>query len=415
MKQLEKIARKLTESLPFIDIVEGELSPAIFYPFKIFEFPKSIGFKREANTIIQGCVDDILDIQHSKYGPLFKSLDNEHVYDFLTKISSDVKQNPDSNKYNLLLRFLDDFIKNLKIFTFHSYIKIGNLKISKIYDFNSFKFIPINEIVFGELITWVDDEAKQKIIKDFQKDSNFFSAVMELQISALDEKHAKTKTLQNAIDILNVFKALGAIGIIHEGETQLSFHNIYLINQDTRFFYQMTHIENYGKIGAIFDIDSFGQDNLHLVKKLQSCFNLNNASPLERKMTKSLIWFGESLNEPHPSHRLLKMIIAIETLLLDSDDIGTKRSLLKERAAFLLGNTHEVRCLIEDTMEEAYRVRNSIVHSGDKYPIPLRLIKRVLWVVHDLNILFLTSEKFKTFEDIRIDVRKKSKNSIESH
>jgi hypothetical protein len=122
MEQIETIARKLAECIPFIDIADGELPKTIFYPLKKFDYSKSIGFKREAISIIQDCVDEILEIKHSKYGPLFNSLDNEHVYDFLTKITSDSKQNPDSNRYDLLLKELDEFVKNLKIFTFHSYM-----------------------------------------------------------------------------------------------------------------------------------------------------------------------------------------------------------------------------------------------------------------------------------------------------
>jgi hypothetical protein len=416
MRQNEVIAKKLAESLSFIDIVEGEFSTKIFYQEKIIGSQGSIGFKREAISIIQGCVDDILGIKHSKFGPLYKSLDNEHVYNFLTEITSDAKKNPESNKYDLLLIKLDEFIKNLKIFTFSSYIKIGCLKVTKKHDFGSFKFFPNHEKFLEELTKEKEDHIRQKILRDFQKNSDFFSSVMELQVQALDEKQAKTKTLQNVVDILNIFKVLGAKGIIHEGETQLGYHDVYLLNHDTGTMHQIAQIENVGKIGALFDLDMFEQKNPHIVNKIKSCFNPEGPTPLERKMINSLIWLGESIYETHMSHRLLKMIISIESLLLDSDDRGTKSYLLEERAAFLLGNNYEVRCFVGDTIKEAYNVRNTIVHSGDKHPIPLRLIKRLLFVSHDLNMLFLTSGKYKTFEDIRVEVRNKKFQKItESH
>jgi hypothetical protein len=411
MEQIEIIAGKLTKSIQFIDIVEGELPKTVFYPLKIFDSTKSIGFRREANYVIQNCVDDILEINHPEYGPLFRSLDHEHVYDFLTKIASNAKQNAESNKYDLLLNELDEFIKNLKIFTFHSYVKIGNLKIAKQYDFNTFKLFPNDQELWRKLSEGKDEATQQKISKYFQKNSDVFLSIMELQVKALDENQAKTQTLQMTIDVLNIFRALGAIGVIREGENPLAFHDIYLINQNTGILHQSAQIENMGKL-SIFDLDLFEKRNSIIIKKLQSCFDSNNASPLQIKMIKSLSWFGESICEFHPSQRLLKMIVSLETLLLDSNDRGSKSNLLKERAAFLLGKNYEVRNFVGDTVKEAYRVRNSIVHSGDKHPIPLRLIKRLLFVVHDLNMLFLVSGKYNSIEDIKIDVRDKKSKSM---
>jgi hypothetical protein len=411
MTQLEDIAKKLSNSIQFIDIVEGETSTTIYYPHKKILQKNYVGFRREAISIIQSCTDQILDINHPKFGPLFNSLDNEYVYDFLIELTSDIRERNNSEGYDLFLKELEIFINNLKMFTFHTYVKIGMLKTQKIHDFSIIKIFPNDESFWKKITEGKNEKITQKIIKDFQKNSHVFTTIFDLQINALDEKQAKVKTLQKIADILNIFKFFGAKGVIREGEAPITFHEIYIKNLDTGFDYHNEQIENIGKFGKPFDLDLFEMQHPHIIEKLKVCFDPERANLLERKILTSLTWFGESIYEDHPSHQLLKLIISLEALLIDSSERGSKNKILQERAAFLLGNNEEVRQWFSDTIKEAYIVRNSIVHNGDKYPIPLKLIKRLIMTVHDLNVLFLTSKKIKNFEDIIFEVQNRKNKS----
>lgn len=433
MRQKEEIARKLASSLQHIDLSESNLLNNEKYSFVIPNspgyiehngvrtpiVPKSkinLGFKKEALDIIQQCVDDILDIEYQTLGALYGCLDDEHVKDCLLDIIIEVEENKDPNKYNLILPKINDFLKNLELFTFNSYIKIGNLKVTKIYDFHSFKLFPNNEETWKMFIGDQNTLRNQNVLARSANDSSFFLSVLEIKVKAIDQKKATKIAIQTVRDLLNVLKVLGAKGIVYEGDDQLRSHDIFLINEKNGHSYRHAGFDNVGKLGPIFDFDLFAQKNPRVVSKLKLCFNFEKATPLERKTINSLIWLGESIDEPHISHRLLKMIISIESLLLDSNDRGTKSYLLEERAAFLLGKNYEMRCYIADTIKEAYTVRNFIVHSGDKHSIPFRLIKRLFFFAFQLNMLFLTSEQFEVFEDIRIEVKNnKFRKPLESN
>jgi hypothetical protein len=422
MRQKEEIAKNLASSISYIDIAEYELSKKEDYPLIIPNHPNfielngvktpiivrsklNLGFKKKALEIIQRCVDDILSVEYQPFGALYNHLDDDYVKECLIDIIIEVEENNDPNKYNLILTKINVFFKNLELFTFSSYVKIGNFKVAHVHDFHAFKFFPNNKENWEKIIGTETTGRNQDILNHYLEDPIVFQSILELQIQALDQQKATKITMQNINDVLNIFKVLGAIGIVHEGEVQLRSHDVFLINKKTGDSYRHSGLDDIGKLGPIFDFDFFAQNNPQIISKLQLCFNSENATPLERKMINSLIWLGESLNEDHLSHKLLKMIISLESLLLDSNDRGTKSYLLEERAAFLLATNFEIRCSIANTIKEAYAVRNFIVHSGDKHPIPLILIKRLFFFAYQLNMLFLKSDKFQNFEDVRQEVK----------
>jgi hypothetical protein len=424
MRKKEEIARKLASSIQFIDIGENILTKKEIYSLIIPNsqgyiehkgvrtptIPQSkinIGFKKESFDIINQCVDEILSFDHQSLGPLYSCLDDDYVKDILIKIIIDVEETTDSNKYNLIFLKINDFFKNLEIQTFFSYIKIGNFHVTREYDFHSFKIFPNDKENWKQYIGDEDSPRNQNILHRNLKDSSFFQSILELQVQAADEKKATKNTIQTTTDILNILRVLGALGIVHEGDVQLRSHDIWLINKKKDQSFRHAGFDDPGKLGSVFDFDRFAQENPSIISKLQSCFDLENSTPLERKMKNSLIWLGESIFESHYSHKLLKMIISIESLLLDSNDRGTKSYLLEERAAFLFGKNYTMRSYAADTISEAYSVRNYIVHSGDKHPIPFLLIKRLFFIAFQLNMIFLTSKKFEKFGDVLLEVKNK--------
>ncbi len=424
MRQKEEIARKLASSIHYIDIGESVIAKKEIYSLIIPNFPGfiehngvrtpiipqskiNLGFKKEALDIIHQCVDDILGFKHQSFGPLYCCLDDDYVKESLIKIIIDIEENSDPNKYNLVFLKINDFFNNLDIQTFFSYVKIGNFRVTKEYDFHSFKIFPNDRENWKKYIGDENSQRNQNILDRNLKDSSFFLSILEIQVQAVDDKKATIITMQTATDILNILRVLGARGIVHEGDAQLRSHDIWLVNKKTRHSFRHAGFDDPGKLGPVFDFDLFTKDNPLVVSKLQSCFNPEKSTPLERKIKNSLIWLGESILESHLSHKLLKMIISIESLLLDSNDRGTKSYLLEERAAFLFGNNYVMRSYAADTISEAYSVRNYIVHSGDKHPIPLLLIKRLFFIALQLNMIFLTSEKFEKFGDVLLEVKNK--------
>lgn len=409
-----KIAKKLTESLNHIDVIKGELQNKEIYR-KIKSIPRdsiTIGFKPEAINIIQKCTDDILNYNHDKFGPLYNYLNEKSVFEYLLEITSEIKQTSDFNKYNQFLSKIDQFCKDLKIQTFLCYIKIGNLITSKIYDFHSFKLFP-NSIKYLEKLLPLDKPELPDFFDDLFLETDLYQTIMEIKIFAIDLNQAKIVTINQATDFLNIFRVMGAKGIFYEGNFDSNYHDVYILNSDTGEFSRTAQIENLGKMVAPFNLDAFEEKNPQILNNLMRIFNIEKSSQFERKILNSLIWLGESIYEPNFSHRLLKMIISLESLLLDSEDRGTKSYLLEERAALLLSSTYEARCLVADTIKEAYKVRNDIVHKGEKNPVHVKLIKYMLLFCYELNMKFLKFDKYKDVKDIKLEVRERKYQKLE--
>ena len=406
MKQNELIAKKMSECIPHIVVIESQTDVVEDDAIGLWRFEEGLGFKHEALTIIDSCVDGILDFNYHQKGPLFNYLDEQFVRNNLIEIATVIKTNPDSNKYNLFANSIGDFLNNVKIIDFFSYLKIANLKISKIYDFDSFKLYPNTEKYRFELFLGTTEKQKHELEDAFNEKSDVYQTIMELRFFTMDARQARKKTLHSVNDYLNVFRVLGAQDIFYEGDFNRKYNDIFILNRETLELGRFGQFGRPQESGRIFDLFKFEQKYPHIIKKIQILFN-NNANELEKKMLNSLLWWGDSISEPNLSHKLLKMIISIESLLLNSEDRGTKLICLKIEAVFLLANNYKKRCWISDTLKEAYTVRNKIVHSGEKQIIPNRLVRDLSSITVELNMLLLTSDKFKVFDDIKREVNDK--------
>lgn len=416
MKPNSEVVKKLVQSLDYIEIISDSPPRNGRYTFirsNIDEKTK-IGIKKEGLNLIHQCVDDILDTNFKTFGPLYSYLNEKFVFEFLIGKILKTKENADPNKYNLIYSALQEFLNKLVVTTFLCYGKIGNLKVSKIHDFSSFKIYPNNKEIFEQL--WNDSkEMTETVLEHFQEDREIYQSIIEIKVFAIDSNQAIEKTQHELTDILNVFKIFGAKGIFSEGCIDAQFDDVTAINQDTHTITRIAGVRNPGRLGPPFDLDEFDSENKKFTAKLSKIFNKETSSSFDKKILNSLIWLGDSIYEPNLSHRLLKMIISMESLLLDSDDRGTKIHLLEERAAFLLGQNYETRTLIADTIKQAYQLRNDIVHNGEKKPIPLRLIKRLFLFNYDLSLKLLTSDQFSSIKDLKNEVKfRKYKNELET-
>lgn len=103
--------------------------------------------------------------------------------------------------------------------------------------------------------------------------------------------------------------------------------------------------------------DSYKKSFMILSKILRKKdFKLNNKIILSSK------WFLEYVKELSLENKVLKLAIALEVLLLEREN--SKRTTLCERITFLLYSKKGDRKKIFELVDEFYRLRNSLVHSG---------------------------------------------------
>jgi hypothetical protein len=412
MKPSEELVKKLLQSLNYIDVIPTSRLKGAPYALIRSNIDEKIsnGFWQDGLNLIQVSVDDILDIRFKNLGPLYLYTTEKFVFEFLIKKLPEIKENPDNNKFNLISQTIQEFFKTLKVYTYFCYLKVGNFKTSKLYDFNSFKIFPNNNEYLERMLE-VPDVPKKLLMDHFKKEANLYQSILELKILAVDGEYAKNKSIHDVKDIFNVLRIFGAKGIFYEGDQDFQSQYVSIINNDTKAVARFEEIVNSSKLGPPFNLDEFDSKNPLLTKKLAIIFDKKNSSTFHKKILYSLIWLGESVNEPNFSHQLLKMIISMESLLLDSKDRGTKSHLLEERAAFLLGKNYETRSMIAETIKGAYQFRNDIVHNGEKTPVPFRLIKLLLSFNYQLIMKFLTTDKYTNIEEVKKEVRNRKYKS----
>ncbi|MCJ7635000.1 HEPN domain-containing protein, partial [Candidatus Bathyarchaeota archaeon] len=103
---------------------------------------------------------------------------------------------------------------------------------------------------------------------------------------------------------------------------------------------------------------------------------------LSKKIIMSLYWYGLAVKEKKAVDRYVKLIVALESLLLGKKD-KLKKQLLAERVAFILGKNKEQRKEMFELVDHMYTVRSDIIHEGkhdvsDKEALDLLFFVRIL-------------------------------------
>ncbi len=401
MKTKEKITGELLKAIEYIDKSNDSTD--------VIEFPKSgkyyeidmnggivIAYKQEALQHMEEALNHVFVRKD-----LSEIVSEEFVMRKLKEIIKNALLSEDQNKNNLIISDVETLLRNIRnkdnyiIFT-----RVFNLKCSKICDFGNVKLYP-NKTVFMEELG--DKCPSDKVIDFLEKyleknasDKEF--CISEAYVSSAEEINAKERAfcgLDHFLNILRVFDRRNPIWI--EGGN-IRMHRFY-------FSYNRNKEELSGKFESIdakinpFDLDKLYRLNPRLMNKIESVLKKENRTSIESKIVNSLTWLGESVKEKDDVHKLLKMIIALECLLLEKE--ANKKYLLAERCAFLLSNRFEDRIKIKELIEDVYELRNDIVHEGKRLNIRKKVSKDLFTLIRELNIKFLMSDEFKSMNDVQ--------------
>jgi hypothetical protein len=88
-----------------------------------------------------------------------------------------------------------------------------------------------------------------------------------------------------------------------------------------------------------------------------------NPNKIQSKILTSLHWYGLSVKDDQDVDRFVKLVVSLESLVLDSGD-EPKKHLLADRSAFILGRDKKARSEISSFILDAYSIRSDIVHEG---------------------------------------------------
>ena len=120
-------------------------------------------------------------------------------------------------------------------------------------------------------------------------------------------------------------------------------------------------------------------------------------SDLEKRILNAMSWAGKASTEYRRAQSFLLFAIAIEALLTTPDRRSGIGERLRMRAAHLLGTDKETRKKIADDVSAAYRLRGTLVHSGDATDVTDGDLDHLRWITRSLILTALTQREVAAF------------------
>ena len=120
---------------------------------------------------------------------------------------------------------------------------------------------------------------------------------------------------------------------------------------------------------------------------------------LAKKIAMSIYWYGLGVKDKKKVDRFVKLIVALESLLLGRKD-RLKKQALANRVAFIWGRDKDAREYLYKLVGQMYSIRGDIVHEG-KHDISEEDTLTMIALVRTLIFLMIAiSKRLQSLEDI---------------
>lgn len=332
---------------------------------------QKISLDEEAIRLLSELVQNIFE-KRSAFHELFTEI---HIKDRLIDVIFSCKAVPTSNLDAVLLKEIKKVLRKLgrKSETWVFLVPIINLKMIGIKKFS------IGEANFYQLnlktFKYLESKFKLKIGNN-KSPKNRLSQLVDKQINVLSVVKAtageigKAKEIalfkvESGLNILRLYDPNLNIGIQRGFITGLSMENIYHKNMSTK-----TWGSSYSSpIPLHLSECSIDRAKLDWMKKKGKLKMFNNllrgasSTDLAPKIAMSIHWYGLAIKDRYEVDRYIKLVVALESLLLGSND-RSKKQALADRAAFILGKNKDNRKHISELVKKIYSTRSKIVHEG---------------------------------------------------
>ncbi len=332
-------------------------------------------------------------------------LTEEVVRKGLQDILADVLRSDQQNKYNLINQKVGSLLNKLKVKKYAFIFRIYNLKTSKIRKFGEIQIFPDYQTLA--------DEIKKRTKKSINKNihSRFFQSTGKIEVpysfvimevEAGDTGMAELKTLTKIEIHLKALSLLsGKYNFLIGREVIPMAKRMMYIGPKDNDLHLKGKLENKDLFTHPFDLDYYykSQRTKKLLRRLDEIFrnDENKRRKIDDKITVSINWYGEGLKEISNEYKIIKLVIALESLLLEGE--GCKKKSLAERVSYLC--IKRKRVFVHNMVNRAYDYRNSLVHEGKlKECIPEYFSNNLAELVRQLIISLVTKDKFSSIEDI---------------
>lgn len=284
--------------------------------------------------------------------------------------------------------------------TYDCYVPIKGIKMDKeeIQLSDKVKIKQINQKILNKCLPGVKEDAFAQLLP----------VALEVRVTTADFQRAMELTVDIGKLIVNFLRLVDYFGWDDEnlsvrlpgygslGE-ELRVYAVNTINRDCTISWQPKEGDN-----EVLELDNLTLDDIKDIGGktygvLLDNYLLFQINDMQKSVLRAITWFGESKTELEPGARFLKLTLAIECLL-NTNTSDPITATLRDRMAFILGETQEERLLISKQMNELYNQRSRIVHHGSSN-VNLETLLKLESLTADLIVKFLADEKYSTIQN----------------
>ena len=312
-------------------------------------------------------------------------------------------------------RHIVDFIESLKMLKSDKYlflIPIMNLTIEEDIRISDSSIVTMSEQLFTSLETAysikfsLNQENHIEQIKQLSE-TNETQTYAIITVETPDSEKALELAIQKAEAYLNILRLYSnRSNFILRNEFKKTIgQRLIKANLDKKTYTE--HNSSINLIGnhfpTIFDkagIKKFNSDILPVLDPLLSKAE-DELTSLQGDLLTAILWFGSAVKENDKNMKFVKGIMALEALLVPDGGRGKLEIIAKRFASIVFStatNTEKKEAFEE--MRNMYRLRSSIIHSGEGYIYEEDLEKMIMWVQSAIQIILVKSDMFANIQEI---------------
>jgi hypothetical protein len=351
----------------------------------------------------------------TKMTNLRKNISDKQLEDALINFLIELKYTPDQQKVkSQILKHVNKLFSDLKSLLVEKWlflIPITNLRLLQDLEIGDNSLINLNEAAMAQL------EAKYSIKFRFtEKDlaeytnnlikNNETATFAAVVIDASDQGKALELAFQKGEECLNVLRLYGtdAPFIIRHEHKKNFIATIVRINVTKNVYGEQSSAVNLTDNIAVTltpeKIISLRKTGLDVINKLLKK-KPDELTPLQKDLLIAIMWFGDAVKDDQNRMKLVKSMMALETLLVPDGGQGKANVLAKRFASIVYsnGSLTEKKEAFAD-MHEMYEIRNDIIHSGEGYVNIDDLNQAMYWTQATIRIISQHAEEAATLQQL---------------